>query len=151
VILLSFSRDIVEHILEKEFSEIFTPNLRQVPIAVDNLVRSITERPTRYSLSFVHARVPAFGTSLKSISYYGDDLADASLFRDNIHLMNFFRCGLRHTTGRSEIVTVGSEGSLSFYMSGPDKLNEVEEVFSFLRSGGYLAIDTLEDSMEETK
>lgn len=143
IILLSFNRDIVEHLLESELSKIFVPKLRAVSIAVDELVRGITAHPTKYSLSFVHARVPAFGTALRSVSYYGDDLADASLFRDNVDLMNFFICGLRPTVGKSEIVRVGTDGTLSFYMPNVARLNEVEEVFSFLRKEGYFSIDIL--------
>lgn len=143
IIILSHTKDIVEHLLEKKFSKIFVPKLKPVSIAVDGLVKSLTKNPTKYSLSFVHARVPAFGTSLRSVSYYGDDIAEASLFRENIHFMNFFTCGLRPTIGKSEIVRIGSDGSLSFYAS-TDKFKEIENIFRFLRKEGYLSTDVLE-------
>lgn len=146
IIILSHTKDIVEHLLENKLSKIFVPKLKPVSIAVDGLVKSLTGNPTKYSLTFVHARIPAFGTSLRSVSYYGDDIAEASLFRENIHFMNFFTCGLRPTIGKSEIVRIGSDGSLSFYAStsNTDKFKEIENIFRFLRKEGYLSTDVLE-------
>lgn len=139
ILLSSVGRQIVEHLLEKVLSETFIPRLRRVSIAVNDLVKAMAARPTIYALSFVHARVPAFGTSLRSVSFYGDDLAEASLFRDNMPLMNFFTCGLRPTVGGAEIVRVAGDGTLSFYMASPDRVMAVENALGFLRREGYLS------------
>jgi hypothetical protein len=113
-------------------------------IGVDQLVKSLTQKPTTYVVSFAHARVPAFGAVLRAISFYGDDLGDAALFRQQLNLMVFYTCGLREARGGGEIVRLGSDGSVSFYLHGPSKVLEVEEVFRFLRVSGYLATAIIE-------
>ena len=124
--------------MEQLADTVFSPVLQRVPIAVDSLVKDLTVHPTVYAMSFVHARVPAFGTSLRAISFYGEDLADASLFRESASLMNFYTCGLRSVNGGGEIVRLGSDGTISFYMRGSEDVQAVEEALHFLRSHGYL-------------
>ena len=96
-----------------------------------------------YALSFAHATTPAFGTSLRAISFYGDDLAEASLFRDQIGLMVFFTCGLREAAGGSEVVRLGAEGGISFFLTEARRVLEVEKTLTFLRPEGYLASEIL--------
>lgn len=143
IALMSINRIVVTHLLERHLHGCFRPPLRSVPIAVDQLVKKIASQPTEYALSFVHARVPAFGTCLRSVSFYGDDLAEASLFRDNISFMDFFTCGLRQAVGGPEIVRLGGDGTLSFVPTSVERLNEVEEVLRFLRKNGYLAAESV--------
>lgn len=140
LLLVSVSKEVAEHILVA-LESVFAPTLRKVPIAVDRLVREITQRPTVYALSYVHARVPAFGTSLKSVSFWGEDLAEASLFCDSIDLMSFTKCGLRKTAGGQEIVTLSGDGFVSFRMGGISHVLEVERVLSFLRESDYLVTE----------
>ncbi len=143
LVFLSVTRNIVDHLLEKEFDKVFTPHLRRVPIAVDQLVKAIVNKPTIYVLSFVHARVPAFGSSLRSVSFYGDDLGDASLFREQMDLLVFFTCGLRNAVGGAELVRLGGDGLVSFFFTEPRRVLEVERVLSFLREKNYLTSDIL--------
>jgi hypothetical protein len=137
VLMLSVAREIVEHLVKNDFEQAFSPQLRRVSIAVDDLVKGIARRPTLYALSFAHAKVPAFGNSLRGVFYYGDDLAEASLFRDQIDLMVFFTCGLKEAAGGAEIVRLGGDGTVSFFMS-THKVLEVEKALGFLREEGYL-------------
>src|SRR5579863_9700934 len=137
VLMLSIAREIIEHLVRNDLEKIFSPQLRRVSIAVDGLVKGIARKPTLYALSFAHARVPAFGNSLRSISFYGDDLAEASLFREQIDLMVFFTCGLKEAAGGAEIVRLGGDGTISFFMSA-SRLSEVERALGFLRHEGYL-------------
>jgi hypothetical protein len=144
LLLLASARSIAEHILDEVFRYTFVPNLRRIPISVDELVKALVQRPTIYALNFVHARVPAFGTSLRSISFYGDDLADASFFRDHVVLMNFFACGIRHAVGGPEVVRLTADGGISFFAAGETRYGEVEQVLRFLRQEGYLQSDIWE-------
>jgi len=141
IALLSLNRRIVDRLVDRLIAEVFTVRLRRVSIAVDALVKAIVERPTRYCLSFIYARVPAFGASLRNVSLYGDDLGEASLCRENLHLLNAIVCGIRKTEGGSEIVRLGGDGRISFTMQSPDKVYDVEEVLRFLRAEQYLATD----------
>lgn len=141
MLLLGPHRDVVTHIVYSVLNRELAPALRRVSIAVDDLVKAVTVRPTVYVLSFVHCRVPAFGASLRSMSFYGDDLAEASLFSDNVRFMNIFTCGLRRAVGGPELVRLSGDGVVSFYLSGPDRIRDVEEVLGFLRAEGYLSTD----------
>jgi hypothetical protein len=142
-LLLSNHKEVAPHIIGL-LRQSFKPRLRGIMIGVDQLVKSLTQKPTTYVVSFAHARVPAFGAVLRAISFYGDDLGDAALFRQQLNLMVFYTCGLREARGGGEIVRLGSDGSVSFYLHGPSKVLEVEEVFRFLRVSGYLATAIIE-------
>ncbi|MGO9019190.1 MAG: hypothetical protein ACLQVJ_12670 [Syntrophobacteraceae bacterium] len=132
ILMLSHHRRVVDFVLSDKTPKLFSPNLQRVFIEVDKLVRTITRLPDKYVLSSVYARVPAFGNALRTISFYGDDVAEASIFRDHLKLMNCFNCGLRDVTGGPEIVRLGSEGSVSFIYSGPPRVKEVEAVLSYI-------------------
>ncbi len=148
ILVLSLSRQVVEHVLREEFDRLFSPNLRRVSIGVQDLVKNIASNPTIYLLSFVHARVPGFGASLRSVSFYGEDLAEASLFKDHLELMVFFTCGLREATGGSEIVRLGGDGTVSFlWKNEPRRFLEVEEALRFLRRNGFLTTEIWPDEV----
>jgi hypothetical protein len=140
LLALSLNRGIVEHLLETGFYGALA-RLKRVSIGVDQLVKSLATKPTDYALSFAHARVPAFGASLRAVSYYGEDLAEAALFRDQLALMVFFTCGLREAKASSEIVRLGADGQVSFLLNHQRRVIEVERALSFLREEGYLTSD----------
>ena len=144
-LILASARNIAQHLISTDLARVISPRLVTVSIAVDNLVRKLCQKPTVYVLSFVHARLPAFGASLRSVSLYGDDLAEASMFRDHVGLMNFFTCGLRRAVGGPELLRLGADGTVSFYLTDPHRVLEVEGVLSFLRQEGYLSGDVLKD------
>ena len=141
ILIMSSNRRIVEHLLDTELRDGFVPNFKSVRIGVTGLVRAIVKKPEVYVLTFVHARVPAFGDSLKSISFYGDDLAEATLFRDHIYLMDIRTCGLRYATEHPELVRLSSDGGISFRLTHPNKVLKVEKAIGFLRKEGYLSTD----------
>lgn len=143
IVILSLNRKIVDHLLETHLATAFLPTLHRVPIAVNNLVKALAKKPTIYALSFVYARVPAFGASLRTVAFYGDDLADAAFFKDSIDLMNFSSCGLRKVTAGTECVRLSGDGSVAFHLSQPSRVLEVEEVLRFLRQEGYLPTEVL--------
>src|SRR5262245_31452825 len=68
LLLVSQGRSVVDHLILRELGAVFVPRLEGVSVAVDLLVRDLTRRPGEYSLGYVHARLPAFGTALKSAS-----------------------------------------------------------------------------------
>lgn len=137
LLMLSVGRSVVEHLMETTLREFFPP-LCRVSIAVDRFVKDVTARPSNYTLSFVHARVPAFGTALRSVSFSGDDLAEASLFRDHLDLMTCFTCGVKYAAGGPEITRIGNDGWISFLANGVAKLTNVEALLDCLRTCGYV-------------
>ena len=147
LLLMANHKEVALHVLE-HLQPLFHPRLRGVAIGVDQLVKGLTQKPTSYVLSFAHARVPAFGAVLRAISFYGDDIGDAPLFRQQMNLMVFYTCGLREARGGNEILRLGSDGSVSFFLYSPAKALEVEEVLRFLRTSGYLTTDIVGESPE---
>jgi hypothetical protein len=145
LLLLATHKEVAEHLIDRRLQSLFRPRLRAVMIGVDQLVKALTHKPTTYAVSLAHARVPAFGAVLRTMSFYGDDLGQASLFRNQLDLMVFYTCGLRHSRGGNEIVRLGAEGFVSFYLHAPSKVREVEEVLRFLRTYGYLSTEIIED------
>jgi hypothetical protein len=145
LLLLSSTRQIIDHLVENELNYSLKLPLHRVQIAVDTLVKDITVSPEAYVLTFVHARTPAFGSPLRSVSFYGDNIAEASFFRDYIDLMNVFTCGIRNITSNGELVRLGNDGIISFYSSyasNPHQLTEIENVLSYLSKKRYLDSNT---------
>lgn len=138
------NRDVAEHVVEDELASHIRPAFRKVPIAVHNLSRAIVARPTVYVLSYVHARIPAFGASLRSVSFYGDDLGEADLFAGNIDYMDVFTCGLRRAVGGPELLRVSGDGMVSFRYANPTSVLQIEEALSFLKQQGYLLTEFLD-------
>lgn len=111
-------------------------------VRVDSLVKDITKTPGAYTISFVHARLQ--GSVLKATSFYGEDITEASFFRDNLKLLTCYTCGLRDVQTGIEILRVGGDGHIFFFAPRNEgqlttRLGEVEAVLGFLNAGGYLS------------
>lgn len=146
-LLAANSRTIVEALAQDLVDLASFAGLRQVSIHVDQLVRDLTEKPAQYVLSSVHARVPAFGVVLRTVSFYGDDVGEASLFRNNMHLATFYACGLRLAAGGGELTKLGSDGQISFLLTNSRRLLEVEKILGFLKRNGYLNLSDIGESL----
>jgi hypothetical protein len=96
-------------------------------------VKQLLRQPRDYALSFVHARVPGFGNALRALSFYGDDLAGASLFREHADLLVCYTCGLRKAAGGTEILRLGVDGNVSFFLGDQKRLRAIEDTLRFLR------------------
>jgi hypothetical protein len=139
MVLLSKSLVIVNVVLEAERIEarrqpLVSPpqEFRRVKVAVHDLVADLTTHPTEYVLTRVDANVPAFGQALKYISFYGDDIAEAVLFREYLPVMRCYACGLRSVAGTQEILRIGSSGVLSCSIPNRARARAIEEVLFFL-------------------
>ena len=144
-LLLSLGRKSVDHFL----SHVAPTNdvvFYRTSLGVDRAVRLIATGDTKYALTFVHARVAAFGNTLRSVSFYGDDISEADFFRDHLSLFNCYTCGIRAVVDAGEIIRISSDGHISFTMSSvlsrdarQKRLREVEEVLLFLRVSGFVS------------
>jgi len=139
ILLVAPHKRIVEHAVDKVLSKLFKPRLRSVPILVDGIVRALTDDPSHgYLLTYVHARVAPYGTDLRSQSFYGDDLANAKLFRDALPLISCTTCGIRPADSEHEILRLGNDGAVSFFFANPERLQKVEDALGFVASLGFL-------------
>ena len=107
-------------------------------IKVYNLVKELTEKPDRYCLGIVYARVDGYCRSLRTISLYGADLAEAQLFRDILPKLVPFRTQLREVRTGSEILQVSFKGEVSFSYNNTNSLIEVDQALHFLTTHGFL-------------
>jgi hypothetical protein len=130
--------EVLDVILQQERAVESGVRLRRVRIAVDGLAKHIARKPGRYLLSRVDALVPAYGQSLRSVSFYGDDVGEAALFRDHLDHLQIYACGLRETTTRSEVLRLTNRGVVSFRYTGIRRIVEVEKVLGFVRNEGFL-------------
>jgi hypothetical protein len=138
ILLLAREREIVDELVARQLNKIFTPNLRPVLIRVGDIVRLLVEKPKKYVLTRAYTRVPGFGVFLSAISFYGDDLANAKLFRDLLPALNYTTIGLAELGGAGEIVIVGTSGRVTFSMTGVERLDEVEQALGYLSKSGFI-------------
>ena len=115
--------------------------LIHLTVKVDALVRQITAKPGPYSLSFVHARLQ--NSSLKATSFYGEDITEASLFRDNLELLTCYTCGLRDVQSATEVLRIGNDGHVFFFAPRAkaqlaSRFAEVQSVLSFLSKSEFI-------------
>jgi len=148
LVAVSSRRKIVDHFMQENLATFFCEEIHALPVNVDGVVRQLVAEPLRYGLTYCHARVPGYGESLRAISFYGEDLSEAKLFRDHLEALTFFTCGLREVktkTGKrsgTEVVRLSNDGGISFFFGGVAGLKKVERALGFLRSGGFLLENT---------
>lgn len=138
ILVLSEALSVVDAILRQESVYGKSPKLRRMSIAVDPLVKFIARSAGRYLLSRVDALVPAYGQALRSISFYGDDIGEAKIFRDSLDLLQCYGCGLREVSGKTEILRLVNKGIVSFQFSGVRRIAEVEKALSFVSGQNFL-------------
>lgn len=137
VLVLSRARQITDYIKNRVFSKVFTPHLFPIRFAIHDLVNDISSKPRHYKLSFVHVRVAAYGNSLRAASFYGDDIGEANLFRENIDLFSCFTCGLRIANQSYELIRLSAEGLVSFHCSNISRFQDIEDVLGLIKNKGY--------------
>jgi hypothetical protein len=135
LVVLGPDFNIVRSVIEGELRPFFRPRVARESIAVHRLVQHIIDEPGPFAISFVHARTAAFGESLKSVSFYGNDVSHANFFRANLELFACFAVGLRDSSHHAEILRLRQDGRISFI--GTEKLRDVDRVLHFLHDRGF--------------
>jgi hypothetical protein len=131
MVIASESLAIVDAVLTAERAAGSKRKLSRVAIAVDELVRRITTEPGRYVLTRVDALVPA-QQALRAITFYGSDIGEAGLFRENIGRLECYACGLRDVALQHEIVRVSNRGILSFRHLSAERIGHVDKVLNYI-------------------
>lgn len=143
-ILLSLDESLVTGLTK----ELRIPRVLQKPkIDIEQLVRDLVTPPQRgdnedtgreYLMARVWASVDGYGRALRSMSFSGDDLAEAQLFSSTLKSVSPFRVILRGIKTNQEIVNIGSNGELSILYRGSRHLDELDKLLKFLTRGGYI-------------
>ena len=123
--------------------------ISSVKIHVSDLVSTLSESPDIYCLGVVFAKVDGYGRSLRSVSLYGNDLAQAKLFRDILPKLVAYRTHLKEVRSGKEILQVGSKGEIGFFLRDLNSLHEVDRAIRFLNEKGFLLWDFSSDMLTE--
>lgn len=137
-LLLSPSRKIVNHILDIGLNPSTRKMITKIFIDVDSLATHVTEDPDEYLLTLVHARVNAFGDAMNAISFYGDDISRASLFREQRELFTAYSCGIRNINSKDELIRLGSNGYISFSFKKSNNGSHIDIVLRYISDKGFL-------------
>lgn len=102
--------------------------LVDVPAIVNQCIRGNSE----YRMGAVYARVDAYGVSLRTMAFYGDDLGDAEMFRRLTPEVSPYRVRLRHYRTGADSITVDSRGSVGIHYRGRHSLTEADKAMKYL-------------------
>lgn len=91
-----------------------------------------------YKMGALYASVDGFGRSVRTISLFGDDLANAGVVRDMLKYLNPFRVALRETRNEQEVLSISTQGEISFYFRGAASLDGVDKALAHVRRGNFI-------------
>jgi len=138
LILLADRRKIAEHAITRVIDRSIFPNLRKVHFRIDQIIHGFASNasdPAEYLVSSLHGRFAGSDRNLRTMSLYGNDLTESTVYREHHHLFNFFSCGIgRRVSGASsstddrELLRIGSDGSISLQSLHNHRSREVTKV-----------------------
>jgi hypothetical protein len=140
--VVSVQAEVVQHfiVLERLSQMVEKPRVGVGEIVKDSFYpeESPERQGARYRLGAIYASVEGFGRSLRNMSIFGDDLANAALLRQILPQLNPNRVTLRHIKTEMEVLSVNAQGEISFYYKNSTSLSELERALAFLRKNQYL-------------
>lgn len=92
----------------------------------------------RYTIGAIYGAVEGYARALRSVSFFGDDLAEAELFRYALNQIIVTRIGLRDPAVDKELLSISSTGAVDFHFRGVQHLNAIDQLTSFMRASGYI-------------
>lgn len=92
----------------------------------------------RYTIGAVYGAVEGYARALRSVSLFGDDLAEAELFQYALNQIIVTRIGLRDPTVDKELLSISSTGAVDFHFRGVQHLNAIDQLTTFMRTSGYI-------------
>lgn len=116
-------------------------------IYVDRAARDLVFPPTddqghspgrRYTLGAVYGAVEGYARALRNISFFGDDIAEAALFRYALDQISVTRLTLRDPDTDKELISLNTTGGVDFHYKGAKHLNSIDSLTSFFRANGYI-------------
>jgi hypothetical protein len=146
MVIMGKSKDVANHVAKVLLPKHSIRCLQQ-GVDVDGLVKFLNKQHLKsvndnkddksmFSMTYCHARVPAYGENLRSLSMYGDSLVEAGLFSNNIDNLDFYSCGLGRQFG-GEIARIGNLGSISCNISKKNVLSEIILILEFIAENDF--------------
>lgn len=131
-ILLSTHHSVVQAFLRACGVESVIEYPRVNIVQLVSAVTSTTQAEGRsYRLGAVFAAAEGYGRSLKTVAFWGDDLGDASLFREISPKLAPFRAAVRDVRSDREIASIGSGGEVSLFYRGLGHLDQTDRLFRY--------------------
>jgi len=92
----------------------------------------------------LHCNYIPKGDSLRSISFYGDDVLESDIVQDNFEYFTFFKAGFRLDYLENQFITLGNNGSISLNLesgnrneSSREKIETVNKLMTFLKEKSF--------------
>lgn len=142
LLVLSHRRRIVEVALAQVFSNCVYPNLRKVPILIDEMIDFCQRPEAEFLITSLHGKYSGSGTDLRSISLYGDDVSRSTLFVEHHGQFNFHTCGLGRRLfdglpkaalpDDGEVIRIASDGFVSLKLATRAQATEIQSVVDYV-------------------
>lgn len=139
-LILSPSRKVVNHLISLSIGSQHRKHLNKIFIDTDSLVNHFTDNPDKYLLTLVHSRVNAFGDALSSMSFYGNDISSACIFREYRELFTVFTCGIRVVSSPEELMLIGNNGFISFSYLKSDNGSAIDSALGYISDHGFMRL-----------
>jgi hypothetical protein len=93
-----------------------------------------------WRLGQVYANVPAYGEALRSVAFFGDDIASADLFLREFHVLGCYQAAMRAAQGSTEALRISVDGAMSFRISRGYRadLELVDRALQFVGHHGFI-------------
>lgn len=143
-ILASTDSDHVEALLERTG---IAGHVDAPRIHVDRATRELVFPPAdaqgnspgrKYTLGAVYGAVEGYARALRNVSFFGDDIAEAALFRYALEQISVTRLTLRDPSTDRELISLNTTGGLDFHFKGAKHLNAIDSLTAFFRANGYI-------------
>lgn len=87
----------------------------------------------KYIIGAIYAAVDGYGRALRSISFFGDDLAEAELVRHSLSEITVTRIGIRDPKLDKDLLSISSVGDIDFRYRGVQHLTSIDHLTSHMR------------------
>jgi hypothetical protein len=115
IIIVSTLYSITDAVIENFNSE-NSPNLQRQVVDIHKVSQELLseERDRDYSITYFLADIPGYGSSLRSITLYGNDIAEADFLRSERKNFSARKIGVRPFNGPYEAGRFNNQGTIQF-------------------------------------
>jgi len=92
-----------------------------------------------YLIGSIYAGIEGYGRNMRSASFFGDDLAEAKLFKRILGRLSAYRVGVRDPAKEKEILSISGKGEVSLQTyRGKEHLAAIDLFTQFMRLNGMI-------------
>lgn len=141
LVVIAARRRIVDYALAKVLDRVIFPNLRKVNVFVDQLIEHCQGADSEFLITSLHGRFSGPATHLRSISLYGDDVTQSSIYEEHHELFNFHSSGIGRRPSEKlphfrqeegEIVRIANDGFINLNLTTRQRAQELTNVVAFI-------------------